>query len=450
MYSTGNIWTKLVNAIVRLSFIFYYCIRHPYIAARAVWRASEYDLQDSLVEPSLLSESKKKIPVLKLKLYHIAYFSKRGNAGDVLLPVTIQDLFRNLGIDNFINEHVHKEVSDIAIKKINQTSGILVGGGGLFLRDTNPNLISGWQWPCSADLYKEIQVPLALFAVGYNRFRNQADFGDTFQENLHALAEKCVYLGLRNSGSVKSIKSYLPDSLQSKVRFQPCLTTVLRKLYPERFQNKKSPSQKIKIGINCAFDRAELRFGTKEIRVLECIARSLSHWKKDAEFFFLQHLEADQQFLPFLRGFGVEHEVVALNRMSSAQILNAYSCLDVVYAMRGHAQLIPFGCGVPTISLISHDKLAWFLEDLNHSEWGVDLNEGEDLDEKLHNLGNWMIENGESVKKDILIAQEILWDVTLQNACEFLQCCGFSNLSKDYLSRDEVPQGKLQSRKIST
>jgi hypothetical protein len=39
--------------------------------------------------------------------------------------------------------------------------------------------------------------------------------------------------------------------------------------------------------------------------------------------------------------------------------------------MRGHAGMIPFGCGTPIISLVSHPKMAYFLADIERPEWGV-------------------------------------------------------------------------------
>jgi hypothetical protein len=64
---------------------------------------------------------------------------------------------------------------------------------------------------------REIQVPLALFAVGYNRFRGQKDFDPIFTDHLRLLAEKCVYIGLRNHGSIEAVKNYLPQDLHQKV-----------------------------------------------------------------------------------------------------------------------------------------------------------------------------------------------------------------------------------------
>ena len=43
--------------------------------------------------------------------------------------------------------------------------------------------------------------------------------------------------------------------------------------------------------------------------------------------------------------------------------------------MRGHAQLIPFGLRRSIISLVSHPKLYWFLQDIDAVDWAVDVNQ---------------------------------------------------------------------------
>ena len=45
--------------------------------------------------------------------------------------------------------------------------------------------------------------------------------------------------------------------------------------------------------------------------------------------------------------------------------------------MRGHSQMIPFGLCKNIISIISHDKMKYFLEDNNLVDYGVDLDEPE-------------------------------------------------------------------------
>ena len=103
---------------------------------------------------------------------HVAAFALVGsNAGDVLLTAVLRDLFTKLaGGISWKSIHARHTVTKDTSKYINRTDGLIIGGGGLFLRDTNENSIGGWQWAISHTQLKQINVPLCLFAVGYNRF----------------------------------------------------------------------------------------------------------------------------------------------------------------------------------------------------------------------------------------------------------------------------------------
>jgi len=79
--------------------------------------------------------------------------------------------------------------------------------------------------------------------------------------------------------------------------------------------------------------------------------------------------------------------------------------------------MIPFGMGNAIISLISHDKLAWFLEDIDKPEWGIDV--------RSHDLEKLLIEKIKAfdacrmrIKRQVENAQEKLWGITLENLKE--------------------------------
>lgn len=48
-----------------------------------------------------------------------------------------------------------------------------------------------------------------MVAVGYNRFRSQDDFEPYFKDNINKIAEKSIFIGLRNNGSIKALKNYV-------------------------------------------------------------------------------------------------------------------------------------------------------------------------------------------------------------------------------------------------
>ena len=363
------------------------------------------------------------VPVLKqftkgerlINFSHIAAFLLP-NAGDVLLPIALKDLFQcETGRINWTNIHVHKVLNDKMLQQINATQGLLIGGGGLFLKDSNPNVISGWQWPCPLDMLKRINVPMALFAVGYNRFPGQADFDDIFYEHVKLVAEKSVYIGLRNHGSIEALKNYLPENLHTKLRFQPCMTTLISKIYPELYSYK---SKEKFIALNCAFDRAELRFGTQTEHILSSIARAVKRLADRYPLKYYAHTLNDLKMIPYLKAEGLNYTLVDLNERHPKKILEAYARPSLVIGMRGHAQMIPFGCLSPVLSLISHDKMQWFLNDIHHPEWGIDV-KSDRLEEELLDKSLYMLQNQMEIICEIEKQQEELWRISIKNVQDF-------------------------------
>jgi len=68
-------------------------------------------------------------------------------------------------------------------------------------------------------------------------------------------------------------------------------------------------------------------------------------------------------------------ETKDLYKKSVEEIYNFYSSIDTVIADRGHGQMIPLACGCKVLSPVSHQKLAWFLNDLELSEFYIDEND---------------------------------------------------------------------------
>lgn len=354
-------------------------------------------------------------------LAHVASFTSQGsNAGDILLPAVLRDLFvSELGGSKWHSIHAHSPVDKKVIEGINKCDGLIIGGGGLFLRDTNANDISGWQWAVSSSLLSQVTVPTCVYAVGYNRFRGQPDFSDCFQKNLTTLADMASFVGLRNNGSVNAVREYLPPSLHDKVRFQPCMTTFLAKLYKDYFETPNHHSE-IFIALNCAFDRADLRYQGRDKQILREIAdgvKELAH-ALDCGIKYFSHYEADDAMLSCLEEADINYEFVSLSHKSTLEIMQAYREPLLAVGMRGHSQMIPFGCQTPILSLVSHNKLQWFLDDIGQPDWGVDLH-GKLINEKIVSIGKNLNRNRPEVLKTIDDQMNRLWEISKKNIAYF-------------------------------
>lgn len=344
----------------------------------------------------------------KISAFYLSAFTK-SNAGDTLLPIMLKDLIGNaLGVKKWTCEHIHKLVTEDDVSRYNKNNMIVIGGGGLFLKDTNPNQNSGWQWNCSIGMLNRINKPLIAFAIGYNRFRGQEEFDPIFFEHINTFVKKASFIGLRNNGSIRALQKYLKDpSLKEKIVFQPCMTTLISRIYPHltNYRNKDNV-----IAFNCAFDRKELR-SINESRLC-AIARVAKKLSQIAQIRYYSHTASDKLALTYFDKQCVDYKLLELK--NPEQIIQAYAEPSLVIGMRGHSQLIPFGCNTPILSIISHDKMSWFLEDINHPNLGVDIL-NQDFEAILEEKALHLYKNKDRYIKELELEQNNLWSITQNN-----------------------------------
>ncbi|MDO0935826.1 glycosyltransferase [Streptomyces sp. DG2A-72] len=351
------------------------------------------------------------------QLAHVAfYMDRQGNAGDKLLPESVRSAF---GPDTtsrrWHSVHAHRLFDEGALERVNARRGLVIGGGGLFIPDTMPNGNSAWQWNVPDDLMRRIDVPIAVYAVGFNAFDGQSYRAGRFRDSLRLLVEKSSFFGLRNHGSIEKVRSMLPAHLHDKVRFQPCPTTVTRQLVPG-WQDPATRDDTILI--NAAYDRAGLRFGHDYAYFLAQMAQAVRDLGELAEVQCVAHSLDDEKIVFDLRReHGISMPVIPMYDFNNDGIRDLYARTKLVIGMRGHAGMIPFGCGTPIISLISHPKMAYFLRDIERPEWGVSVHD--------RNLAAVLVERSKDLLKDHAATvadvhgrQQELWKVTEANAAD--------------------------------
>jgi polysaccharide pyruvyl transferase WcaK-like protein/SAM-dependent methyltransferase len=357
---------------------------------------------------------------MRLELVHIGIHNN-GNAGDTLLFPAVRALLQKyLAPIEFSLINLREKVTQETIEFINKHDGVVIGGGGLFLKDTNYNDISGWQWACSCELLQEIRVPILIFAVGYNRFRDQEDFDDIFSDNLNLLVEKSAFFSLRNHGSIDEIKRYLNPNLHRKLAYQPCPTTLLSRFYPnctssERLVDKWNEKRTSGlIALNIPFDRYQHRYKYLEPEIFKRIADAICHLQYGGwNVVLYNHLKShDSEAARWLSKYGLEPPQLDLDGMPPNKVIEWYNKTDVAIGGRGHAQMIPFGLNIPIFSLISHDKLGFFLDDISHPEWGEEVLSNL-LADKIIDFVNSTAQT--NIRRQLLDAQDYLWQVTMNN-----------------------------------
>ncbi|GAA2937412.1 glycosyltransferase [Kitasatospora cinereorecta] len=353
------------------------------------------------------------------QLAHVAfYMEQQGNAGDKLLPESVRLAFdQDTGPARWHSVHAHRLFDEAALERVNARRGLVIGGGGLFIPDTAPNGNSGWQWNVPDALLDRIDVPVMVYAVGFNAFDGQA-YGrsrDRFLSSLRKLVERSAFFGLRNHGSIEKVRDLLPADLRDKVRFQPCPTTVTR----QTVAGWTDPAERENtILVNAAYDRAGLRFGHDYGHFLGEMAAAVKGLGAYAEVKCVAHSLDDERIaFDLRREHGISLPVIPMYDFDNAAILDTYARTKLVIGMRGHAGMIPFGCGTPIISLISHPKMAYFLADIERPEWGISVHDRH-LGARLVERAAGLLSDHAATVADVHGRQQELWKITEANAAD--------------------------------
>lgn len=352
---------------------------------------------------------------------HVAFHALTGgNFGDISLPDAVRHVFELDGNVAWTKIHVHQVLDRRRLEYINSTQGVIIGGGGLFLPDTSPNGVSGWQWNASCEAIEAIRVPIAVFAVGYNLFRGQAFRRGLFERSLRSLAERAMFVGLRNNGSLEQARRYLTPELGDKLCFVPCPTTVLSRIDPALHPDVAPTRPQGRVVLNMAYDRQALRFGDSYDRFLESLALYIGRLRRDGcEVIYAAHLPADNRFVEDIRaGHSIDLSCTNLHDLSLKEAYAFYQSASLVVGMRGHATMIPFGLRTPVLSLISHPKMRYFLEDIGRLEWGVDVEE-KDLESILWEKSRWLLDHQVQVQLEIDAIQSSLLQSILAQSRRF-------------------------------
>lgn len=350
------------------------------------------------------------------KLFHFD-IATENNFGDTLLFPAVKHMFEAYGageaFDIYDSRPLRENVGPALVKYINRTAdAVVVGGGGLFLSDTNPNRESGWQWRISLDMLEQLEVPLIVFAVGYNRFYGQPDFEPPFSEHVARTIEKSVFFGLRNHGSIEKVAEYVPDELKSRITYQPCPTTLSKSVLPI---DVEQPDAK-RIGLQLSTSRRYAGHGVGPDMVIERAGQLLPRLEEAGwDVVFTPFTNPDQRLSARLGEQSKSREMVQVYG-DDVLTRGLRDLADVPFLLgcRGHAQMIPFGLGALPFSFDVHPKLGYFLSDIGRPEWRHDPKDPAFAESILATIEDgW--ENREANRTHIADKQADFLDITLDN-----------------------------------
>jgi polysaccharide pyruvyl transferase WcaK-like protein len=161
------------------------------------------------------------------------------------------------------------------------------------------------------------------------------------------------------------------------------------------------------------------RFGKEYDRILSSVALSLKTLsEKGYKIINTTHITADKQFEIVLKRFGVQFRTVELQYEFPEKVFEFYNDAELVIGMRGHAQMIPYGLNTKIITLGSHDKMLWFLQDLEAEDWYIELQNrnADDLYDEILNKSLYLLGEGhDNTVQRLINTQNSIFDLTQKN-----------------------------------
>ena len=295
-----------------------------------------------------------------------------GNAGDIFLNESVQKLFNKvLGEIQWTIFDIQKLCTEKDIEFFNKYDAIVVGGGGhIAISSFYTKNETGWSVGLTNAVLHQLKPKLINYAIGYNLFRGEIMDNDVFICNMSNVIERSDFFSIRHYGDIGKLKNVVGDK---DIRFNFCSSMVS---YPFIPNNNNT------VAFQFASDAVDKRFGStanmdKFIRNMEGIAEHFSN--KGVKVYLVSHTNRDEPIdFDIFNGWkdkGINCELISLVGSSPKKTADFYYGINTVFAMRGHSQMIPLGLGCKVVSLISHDKIRFLLEDLGIEDTGVEVNE---------------------------------------------------------------------------
>jgi hypothetical protein len=329
------------------------------------------------------------------RVAHIYATSAKKNSGDFLIGVATKWHFRErlLGLGpeaqvEFVemdcrNESLFKEDR---LPLLNSFDYILVGGGGLLLPDSEPNMNSCWQWNIRKEVLEKLTARLYVVSIGYNLFYGQEmdmpkrQNNDReparipiLRENLRALVDKAYYFSMRHAADVDSLIELIGTDYREKVSLQFCPTIEYSAVHWKEKLALSAPEKYV--GIEIKDDREWRRYykiGRARFysELLEFVRYCLEN---NVPLCIVSH-DGSNGFRKFLESQKIKLPVLDNSSANERLIYHNYGKLRLLFCTAGHSQMIAYGLGIQAVPLITHPKLKNFCEDMGLDRY-IDVNE---------------------------------------------------------------------------
>jgi hypothetical protein len=318
-----------------------------------------------------------------MKVAHIYASKAKLNSGDFMIGIAAKQYVSQMILNRNDIQYQDLDCRDASLYKesnldvLNSFDAIIVGAGGLLLPDSAANTVSCWQWIIHKDVLRKIKAPIYVVSIGYNLFygQNMAMQNHTnnietpqrliiLRENLRELMNVARHFTMRHQDDIEDTLKIVGEEYRSKINLELCPTI----WYTSTYWKPQYTVQDAKyVAIEVKDDREWRRYHKiskaafyeqLEQFVRDCQAKSIPicYMSHDGSKNFYKHLQSKHISIPYLDN----------SSANESSILNNYKQVKLLLCSAGHSQMMAYGVGIPTISLVSHPKLKRFCEDINN------------------------------------------------------------------------------------
>ena len=308
--------------------------------------------------------------------YKIAHFaSYHINAGDNITITNVRNSLNTLRADiswseinilDFLDRRNDLEFCIKSFKKISEDFDmLLLGGGGLI--EANKNTGTGHKLPLNKEVMEHINIPIVLYGVGVNYFRNKPKFDEQDILVLNDVLQGATLVSVRNDGSLESLQEI---GLASKIIEIPDPGLLC--------SNPKGRIEKVREGfLQPAWNTGQAILDGRSL-TRENISMISSIMSTSNISRLIPHSIKDYNLASRLGKFCIYDiqgykEQVSFNRYQ--EIFEDYRKYDYIVAMRGHGQLVSIGMNIPGIYFSTQDKLLSFSKKNGFMDYTVDIEE---------------------------------------------------------------------------
>jgi len=314
------------------------------------------------------------------KALHIFAVNGKTNSGDFFLGPATKWKFESIVGNQVVwsDFDVRRLVTENDINYFNSFDYIVVGGGGLLLPDTNPNMISCWQWAISKNLIKSITSKIYVLGLGWNLFYGQTvmmphrDKDDEvyerkqiFKENLETLIMKSEIFSMRHIGDCDRLKELVDKKVHNNIEFNLCpVVGYVESRYKPTFTNKN-----VFHTFEIKDDRPNRRYHKKPRNTFyEELYRYIKKLSDRGEHIAVMSHDGSSSFIQFLAQRQIGFTIINNTIANEEKIIDNYSQVKKLYCTAGHSQMMAYALGIKFYSLLTHDKLKYFLQDVGEFE----------------------------------------------------------------------------------